>query len=167
MYVRHRGMTRNPRDAIAKLWRLPKMSPLDSRCREWVYFLEADTSPVLVKIGKTQNLKWRVLTISTMSPVALRLIGAVSGPIGTESVFHRMFADQRQHGEWFELTDDLKDYIGHLPKGEPLPGATVEKWAQELGINLNEIRLKALTRRQGTLEKDSLGEWKIGVKARK
>jgi hypothetical protein len=159
-------MTRTPREALAKFWRMPKMTPLNAREREWVYFLEADCQPALVKIGKTSDLKWRVLTIQHMSPVTLTLIGAISGPIGTESVMHRKCADVRQHGEWFLLDAALREFIAALPKGGPLPPELINQWAAEYQIDLDAQKLKGLMRKKQR-RKSIFGQWEIPIRLRK
>lgn len=142
------------------------MSPLNPREREWVYFLEADIPIPLVKIGKTSDVKWRVLTLQHMSPVTLGLVGIVSGPVGTESVMHRMFAAKRMHGEWFTLDDELRTFIGSLPKAGPLRSEQIGAWAVTHGVNLEAAKVKGLLRKKQR-RKDVFGQWEIPVRARK
>ena len=122
-------------EAIARFWQMPKMDPLPYT-REWVYFLESQIDPPLIKIGKTRDLRWRLITLQYMSPVALRLVGAITGPAGTERVLHVKFAPLRQHGEWFVKNEQLAQFISGLPKGEKLPPGVAEGWASELGVGL-------------------------------
>lgn len=127
--------TRSALEALRKLFRLPEQDPL-SKKREWVYFLLAELPQPLapvVKIGKSRDLRWRVITIQYMSPVALRLVGAVSCPAGTEQILHAKFARYRSHGEWFAWVEEIQQFVGTLPKGEPLPAGLAEKWATETG----------------------------------
>jgi hypothetical protein len=145
---------------------MPKMTPLNAREREWVYFLEADCQPALVKIGKTSDLKWRILTLQHMSPVTLTLVGAISGPLGIETIMHRKFADLRQHGEWFLIDAGLREFIDALPKGGPLPAELVTQWAAEHQIDLDALKLKGLERKTQR-RKSIFGQWEIPIRLRK
>lgn len=128
-------MTLTASEALRKFWRLPTDSL--PWMREWVYFLESHTSPPLVKIGKTQSVRWRMVCLQSQCPVALTLIGCISAPAGTEKVIHAKFKDIRQHGEWFLKTDHLREFIRSLPKGEAMPIDSVVNWVQETGVPLS------------------------------
>lgn len=98
-----------------KFTRLPKLARL-VQGREWVYFLRADCEARLVKIGHSINLKWRLMSLQTQSPVQLNLIGLVHAPAGTEFVIHEALDASRSHGEWFRPTDDLETVRKALPR---------------------------------------------------
>lgn len=85
--------------------------------REWVYFLQCEVQPQLLKIGHATNLKWRLTGLQTQCPVQLKLVGAVIGPAGAEFCFHEIFKDERQHGEWFLPSARLLTEIRQLPRG--------------------------------------------------
>lgn len=121
-----------PSEALARLWTLPETTKLPPS-REWIYFLQTQTDPKLIKIGKSQELRWRVITIQHMCPIALKLVGAVSAPAGTEQVLHAKFRDLRYFGEWFFASAQLLEFIKSLPKGESLPVGMAEAWSSETG----------------------------------
>lgn len=62
----------------------------------------------LYKIGRSANPKARIKSLSTVSPVALEVIclSETNDMVGVEIQLHERFADKRQQGEWFALTDD-------------------------------------------------------------
>lgn len=83
--------------------------------RGFIYFIKALDSS-MVKIGRTRNNPiLRKKEIQNMSPVKLRIIGALAckDPNRTEREFHELFAPIRSHGEWFEFEGNR---IGTLKK---------------------------------------------------
>src|SRR5665213_788934 len=122
-------------EAISRFWRLPELPPLPRR-REWVYFLESQSVPCLVKIGKAQSLRWRILTAQYMSPAPLKLVGAVNAPAGTERIIHAKFKALRHHGWWFAADDSMREFIAELPKAGLLPAGMAETWSSQTGIAL-------------------------------
>jgi len=135
-----------PALALAKLWKLPTLPPLDLREREWVYFLQSQVEPRLIKIGRTRHLKWRVLGIQTQSPVALKLVAAVSAPAGTEQILHQVLHEHRCHGEWFLPESQVLALIAVLPKGSAISHDLVKSLAP--GIDCDAIFLR-MTLRKG------------------
>ena len=79
--------------------RPPKTSP------GYIYVLRGGE---LYKIGRSANPKARIKSLSTVSPVALEVIclSQTHDMVGVEIQLHERFADKRQQGEWFALTDD-------------------------------------------------------------
>lgn len=75
-----------------------------------VYFIEAENG--LIKIGVSDDPVGRLAQIKTMSPLPLKLLGLIpgAGDVG-EAEFHRRFADDREHGEWFRPSPALTSYI--------------------------------------------------------
>lgn len=72
------------------------------------YFIQAgDTG--LIKIGVTTDFEKRLRSLETMSPVPLRILGVVRGDIEAEC--HTALAKWRQHGEWFEPTSEVFDFL--------------------------------------------------------
>jgi len=78
-----------------------------------IYFLVADDLN-LVKIGRTNDVKKRVDFINTSSPVELELVSVLRGvdPI-QEQLIHEKFKTMRQRGEWFHLSDELRDFVAN------------------------------------------------------
>jgi len=78
-----------------------------------IYFLVADELN-LVKIGRTKDVKKRVDFINTSSPVELELVSVLRGidPI-QEQLIHEKFKVLRVRGEWFHLSDELRDFVAN------------------------------------------------------
>lgn len=76
----------------------------------YTYFIGADRGPV--KIGRTTDLDRRLAELQSGSPVPLRVLGAVAldrlrrydrgDPPTFEALCHRVLAEHRLHGEWFD-----------------------------------------------------------------
>lgn len=113
---------------------------LTNRYQEWVYFIEAECNPILIKIGKSTSLQKRLSTLQFMSPVQLKLIGAVLGPSGSEFVFHELFAGARAHGEWFSPVSELLQLIKVLPKGGEINIADLVKFGFDLKVPEDRVR---------------------------
>jgi len=81
---------------------------------ETVYFIAAQTGDgewCAVKIGRAIDPLSRLATLQGASPLPLELVRAVTGPVGLESALHTRFAKARTHGEWFEPTVELIDFV--------------------------------------------------------
>lgn len=153
-----------PAAALKRLWKMPDLPKPDLRQREWVYFLESQTPPHLLKIGHTRNLKWRLLGLQSQCPVALKLLNAIDCPAGTEWIIHALFKVDRQHGEWFAQTERLVEFMGKLPRGGRLTVKLLESLAS--GFDCRPYFVRALERkgkngrRTSLLEPASLVEMK-------
>lgn len=62
----------------------------------------------LVKIGGTNNLPRRLSALQCGSPVLLELLGVTDVP---EATLHNQFKNLRHHGEWFNLNNELQQFI--------------------------------------------------------
>lgn len=95
---------------------LPRASTRKIRGRrvEWVYFVQSLAEPFRIKIGKTQNLRMRMMGLQWMCPVPLALQAAHIWPEHTEPAIHECFKDLRCHGEWFYPGDNLAEAIEAL-----------------------------------------------------
>jgi hypothetical protein len=71
----------------------------------------------LVKIGITCDLRKRFKQIQAMSPVRLfcRYIKC-DDPKGLECHLHEVLKRDRQHGEWFNFTNDISIFYNNLPR---------------------------------------------------
>jgi len=94
-----------------------------------VYFIWADP-PGLIKIGTARDVTQRLQSLTTMSPVPLRLLGTLPGGQRVESRLHARFGEARRHGEWFEpapsLLRWLRDCGLDVPGQHSLPGMAID-----------------------------------------
>lgn len=110
--------------------------------RGFTYFAQGeDGGPI--KIGHTRRSPWgRVYDLQTGSPVRLVLIGVLVGT-DYEREFHRAFADDRLHGEWFTPSDSLIETIRAMedkqrddPDAHPIRvarfNAVADYWATQI-----------------------------------
>ena len=72
------------------------------------YFI-VNESKTLVKIGKATDVERRLKEISTISPESLTIILVINKDI--EFQLHGEFEMYRKNGEWFEFSEEIKDYI--------------------------------------------------------
>lgn len=82
-----------------------------------VYFLYG-VGTDRVKIGHSRQPQARFNIIATQSPVALKLIAFEFGARDDEQALHARFSSSRRHGEWFQLSGPVIDYLLGLPFGE-------------------------------------------------
>src|ERR1051325_4362715 len=75
-----------------------------------VYFLQGKKTQ-LIKIGYATDLLARFDRIQSHSPDELRLLWCYRAEAFHEDHLHRRFRRWRQHGEWFTLAGDLRDYV--------------------------------------------------------
>lgn len=92
---------------------IPYNDPLDC-----VYFISAPNG--LVKIGKSRRVKNRLIDLKRYSPVPLKLERIIALAISEQSFmtysrlewnFHRRFAEDRKHGEWFDINMDEEKWL--------------------------------------------------------
>jgi Meiotically up-regulated gene 113 len=76
----------------------------------FIYFIATENAEV-VKIGFSVRPAMRLWGLRTASPFQLRLIGFLPGTHRTERMFHRRFAEDRMHGEWFRNSDSVRAFI--------------------------------------------------------
>lgn len=76
-------------------------------CVYFVKSLETDR----IKIGYTKNLKQRLSKMQTDSAERLKVLFAFESLPVDEKTLHAALADDRHHGEWFEVTPELLEYI--------------------------------------------------------
>jgi len=60
----------------------------------------------LYKIGSSQNVKQRLTSLQSGSAQLLEIIATVEGS-HIEKVLHTIFAEYRQHGEWFQFDNPM------------------------------------------------------------
>lgn len=74
-----------------------------------VYFASAGSR---IKIGWSKQVGTRIAQLQTGNPDPIKLLGTVPGGRAKEGQIQRQFAHARVHGEWFEATPDLLEFIG-------------------------------------------------------
>ena len=75
-----------------------------------VYFVKSlETSRI--KIGYTKNLKQRLSKMQTDSAETLKVVFAFESLPLDEKTLHAALSHDRHHGEWFEVTPELLEYI--------------------------------------------------------
>jgi hypothetical protein len=105
-----------PDDEFVKLrsyaWSLARRS-LKSGIMDCVYFV-APVEGGPIKIGTTGDPNKRFNTIQSCSPLPLHFVAIAPGGRDLESTYHTLFARERLHGEWFELSERLMDEVSSL-----------------------------------------------------
>ena len=78
-----------------------------------VYFVGRGNA---VKIGIAVNPKDRIRTLQIASPARLKLLATQEGGRKMELQLHDRFKSDHVMGEWFKMSDELKQYINSLAK---------------------------------------------------
>jgi len=76
-----------------------------------IYFVEGAD---LIKIGISEDAEKRFKKLQAENAVPLTLLGCIRGDVYREKALHEKFAHLRSHGEWFQATDELREYIRDL-----------------------------------------------------
>lgn len=81
----------------------------------WLYFVHSPQAK-LVKIGVSDDMRRRFVSLCTASSVPLVLLGGVvtHSADELERELHEIFAPWRQHGEWFEAQPELLGMIAGM-----------------------------------------------------
>lgn len=84
---------------------------------ECVYLIGSEAS-TLVKIGRSIDVRARLATLQSMSPVNLAVLWQTIGGAELELALHRHFDTRRRHGEWFDFPggDAVAQVVQALPK---------------------------------------------------
>lgn len=75
----------------------------------FVYFFQR--SDKAIKIGTSTSPTQRLATLQTASG-PLEVLAMIPGDRNAERRLHRKFAEWRIHGEWFEPSEELLEFIG-------------------------------------------------------
>ena len=73
-----------------------------------IYFIRTDG---FAKIGCTRNIKSRLSELQVSNPHDLNVMGLFHGGFKKEEELHKLFADDRVRGEWYYLSDEIKEYV--------------------------------------------------------
>lgn len=76
----------------------------------FVYFV-LDESSVAVKIGCTLRPEERFEELQKLNANELRFLLIISGTTKREKRLHAKFSKYRIHSEWFEYSDEIKNYV--------------------------------------------------------
>jgi len=103
-----------------------------------VYFI-GNVEKQLVKIGHSVNIEKRITALRTGFPYKLNILKVVSGDYYIERKLHDKFKYLRLEGEWFELNNDLLNFI-NLSEEDILEEISHSKhiWFKGHGYMLNE-----------------------------
>lgn len=84
-----------------------------------VYFAQqAGDTKGPVKIGFSSDMKARVKNLSIASVGGVLILATIDGGKETEAYLHEKFEPYRISGEWFELSDELAEFITHCKAGK-------------------------------------------------
>lgn len=85
-----------------------------------IYFLRRSNGDI--KIGRTNNLKMRVMALNSRNKQNLELIGTMPETVFREYELHHRFAACRVAGEWFQPVPELLTFIDEHTIAPPEPG---------------------------------------------
>jgi hypothetical protein len=97
--------------------------PSDGRdVASWVYVVHAP-EVARVKIGTTttagDGLKYRMRSLSAMSPCRLEIVALSIGGRGLEREWHAKYREHRHHGEWFAAGDIVEHFAAAMAAAGP------------------------------------------------
>lgn len=122
-----------------------RLMPFDtSKEPGYLYFIEAEKVN-RVKIGVAVSISKRLRDLRPASPVSLSVYGFKQMPTwnkarSLEQQMHRELGRWRVHGEWFELSKEVRDRI----EAEIEPFEQENMWLRKLGHNTEERILKSI-----------------------
>jgi len=79
----------------------------------FVYFM---TCGNFVKIGRSEYPQSRLETLQAGSPYTIEIAASFPGPPALEKALHKKFDHLRHAGEWFTLSDEIRDEMKKLRK---------------------------------------------------
>ncbi|WP_462402283.1 GIY-YIG nuclease family protein [Pseudomonas sp. Marseille-QA0332] len=91
-----------------------RITPDGQVIRRHIYF--AKNGRGLIKIGSSMDTTNRIKSLETGAGEPLTLLASVPGSMGAERRLHQQFSKLHKHGEWFEETPELTEYIRALQK---------------------------------------------------
>jgi hypothetical protein len=145
----------------------------------FVYFLQTEDGR-FVKIGYSMQPYRRLSQLGTLRPGnhALRIIGWMPGTIQTERWLQSKFSADRDNGEWFRDSTQLRQFISSMgliepeperePEPEPEPGVNDERaMSEKLPLTVAELAAMGGNARARSLSKKRRKEIaKAGAAAR-
>lgn len=100
----------------AELEPRPDVENLPRSLKGWCYIYVLRDGDI-VKIGRAVNVKQRLTELKTGHHRPLTLMAAIPAHAALEAAIHERFARERQHGEWFVLSDSLRRFIEQAAAG--------------------------------------------------
>jgi hypothetical protein len=67
-----------------------------------------------IKIGTSKDPKFRGQDLSLQSPHPVTVIMTMAGDHRVEREFHRLFDPLREHGEWFRLSSEMRQFLHQM-----------------------------------------------------
>jgi len=96
---------------------------MDKRKKMFIYFIKSESGHV--KIGFSNNkITERLANLQSGSPFKLSVLKTIPILREQEKLLHKKFKKYRVIGEWFEFSDEIKEYIENpyeIPGGHRLP----------------------------------------------
>lgn len=84
-----------------------------ARRKSYIYFLYAPVSRRM-KIGYTKFFTSRFSKIQSNSPEQLEVLRVIEGDGRLEKMLHRLFAEEHSHGEWFDASVKMVEFVKNL-----------------------------------------------------
>lgn len=97
----------------------------------YVYFLFAPRAQ-RIKIGFTKNVDSRIKALQTASSEPLDLLVVTRGSKAHEKLYHVVFTERRDHGEWFIADERLLAAVKNFRVLEKISLAKILSLGQEL-----------------------------------
>jgi y4mF family transcriptional regulator len=101
--------------------------------KSYAYFAHAEKTG-LIKIGKAVNVQSRLKSLQHGSPDKLTLLGVIPESNMSEEELHKEFSKYRSHGEWFQSSQEILDFIADCTT--PLPDYQKEGFVLRAGTPL-------------------------------
>lgn len=76
----------------------------------YIYFIQSEIGGP-IKIGITVHPRKRLKEMQAVNPFELRFVALQRGTFFEEKQYHKQFANQRLHGEWFGPSQKLSDLV--------------------------------------------------------
>jgi hypothetical protein len=112
-----RNETKTKLEFVGRL-KVVKQIPILPRSLDGWCYLYIVAGARCVKIGRTMNPHVRLGELQTGHDEKLTLLVAVPVHASLETAVHQRFAAARRHGEWFELTDEVRAFVQHIQDGK-------------------------------------------------
>lgn len=109
---------------------------------EWVYAVQVEATPPLIKIGRAYRLEKRLRNLQACCGVPMKILAAFIAPRGTEFVLHEVWQYSRMHGEWFWPDEDILASLSLFPKAGTMTEVDLVKFTRARKMRL--ARLKAI-----------------------